>query len=61
MQEKRASEDEIVGWLHQCNEHELGKLWETVRTGRPDVLQSWGHRESDMTWGLNNNNNSMGF
>ena len=23
--ERRASEDEIVGWYHQCNEHELGQ------------------------------------
>ena len=22
--EKRVSEDEMAGWYHQCNEHELG-------------------------------------
>ena len=29
--EKRGSEDEMGGWHHQCNEHELGKLWEMMR------------------------------
>ena len=31
--EKRASEDEMAGWHHQCNEHELGQTWEMVRDG----------------------------
>ena len=26
-----ASEDEMPGWHHRCNGHELGKLWEMVR------------------------------
>ena len=30
-EEKKASEDQMTGWNHQCNEHELGKLWEMVR------------------------------
>ena len=29
--EKRATEDEMVGWHHQFNGHELGKLQKTVR------------------------------
>ena len=29
--EKRASDDEMAGWHHWCNEHELGKLWEKER------------------------------
>ena len=29
--EKRASEDEMFGWHHQCNGANLGKLWEMVR------------------------------
>ena len=28
--EKRAAEDEMVGWHHWLNGHELGKLWEMV-------------------------------
>ena len=42
-QEKRATEDEMVGWHHQFNGHKLGQTpgrwW---RTGRPDILQSLG-------------------
>ena len=34
---KRVSEDEMAGWHHRCNGHELGRQW---RTGKPDVLQS---------------------
>ena len=26
--EKREAEDEMVGWHHQLNGHEVGKLWE---------------------------------
>ena len=25
LKEKRVSEDEMVGWHHQCNRHELGQ------------------------------------
>ena len=25
------TEDEIVGWHHRLNEHELNKLWEMVK------------------------------
>ena len=25
------SEDEIPGWLHLCNGHEIGQTWEMVR------------------------------
>ena len=30
-QKKRASEDEMAGWHHRCNELNSGKLWEMVR------------------------------
>ena len=30
-QKKRASKDEMAGWHHQFNGHDLGKLWEVVR------------------------------
>ena len=31
----------------------LGKLWETVRDRGLACGSSWGHKESDMTWRLN--------
>ena len=44
--EKRAPEDEMAGWHHQCNGHELqtlgdGKLWVMANFGR-----CWGIREA---------------
>ena len=29
--EKRATEDEMVGWYHRFSGHELGQTWEMVR------------------------------
>ena len=54
-QKKRASEDEMVGWQHWYNGHELGKLWEMVRDS-----EAWraavhgGRKESDTMGWLNN-------
>ena len=44
--EKRATEDKVVGWYHQCNGHELGQTpGDGEGTGRPAVLQSmWSQR-----------------
>ena len=56
-QEKGATEDEMVGWHHQLNGHEPEQTpgdsegWERVACCSP-----WGHKESDMTSWLNNNN-----
>ena len=36
--EKRASEDEMAGWHHQCNGHELGQTPRWWETGRPGIL-----------------------
>ena len=30
-EEKGMTKDEIVGWHHQLNAHEMNKLWEMVR------------------------------
>ena len=50
-------EDEVVGWHHQCNEHELGQ---TVGDdeGQCGVAcySSWGRKELDTTRRLINNN-----
>ena len=37
---KWMTEDEMVGWHHQLNGHELSKLWEMVRTEKPGELHS---------------------
>ena len=47
--EKRASEDKMAGWHHQCNGHKLGQT-----SGNGEGLGSqvwcspWGHEESHM-------------
>ena len=39
---KRATEDEMVGWHHQFNRHELGKTPGDSEWQKPAVLQSMG-------------------
>ena len=59
--EKRASEDEMAGWHHRCNEHELGQMSEDGEGERGLACCSpWGHRESDTTGQLNNNCYTVG-
>ena len=48
--EKRVSEDEMAGWHHQCNRHELGQT--------PGHAAVHGVAESDIP-GRPNNNNMM--
>jgi len=46
--EKRATEDEMVGWHHQLSGHELGKLQEMVEgQGSLACCSPWGCKESD--------------
>ena len=48
------TEDEMVGWHHQLSEHEFG--WNPgVDDGQGGLVccDSWGHKESDTTEGLN--------
>ena len=48
--EKRASEDEMAGWHHQCNEHELGPSQEDDEgQGGLACCSPWGCKESDST------------
>ena len=56
--EKRASEDEMAGWHHQCNEHELGQtLGDDDGQGDLECWSPRGHKKSDMTGWLKNNIN----
>ena len=56
-EEKRVSEDEMVGWHHRCNGHELGQ---TLGDGEGQrglaCCSTWGHKELDTAGWLNNNN-----
>ena len=57
-EEKGTTDDEMVGWHHWFNGHELGKLWEMVRdreTWHAAVHGVAGHGV-DTNWQLNNNN-----
>ena len=55
--EKRVSEAEVAGWHHQCNEHELGQTpGDGEEQGGLVCCSPWGHKESDTTGQLNNNN-----
>ena len=49
----------MVGWYHKFNGHELGQtLGDGEGQGGPVCCSPWGHKESDMTERLNNNNES---
>ena len=59
-QKKRASEDEMAGWHHRCNETELGQtLGDSEGQGGLVCCSPWGHKESDMTGRLNNSNYTL--
>ena len=54
---ERKTEDEMVGWHHQFNEHELGQTPGHVEgQGRLACCRPWNHAEWGRTWQLNNNN-----
>ena len=62
MKEKRASEDEMAGWYHQCNGHELGQTsGDDDGQGGLVCCRQWGCKESDTTGRLNNTECHMGF
>ena len=49
-QEKRAKEDDIVGWYHRFNGHELGQTpGDSEGQGVLACCSPWGHKESGMT------------
>ena len=56
-EEKRATEEEIVGWHHWLSEHEFEQTPGDSEGQRSLACRSpWGHKESDMTLWLNSNN-----
>ena len=61
-EEKGMTENEMVGWYH-C----LNGTWVWVNsgswwwTGRPGILHTWGHNESDMTLWLNWTDGTVSF
>ena len=56
-QEKRATENEMVGWHHWFNGHEFEQTQEDSEgQGSLACCSPWGHKESDMTEWLNNSN-----
>ena len=56
-EEKGMTEDEMVGWHHQLNGHEFEQAL-GVGEGQGSLVccSPWGHKASDMTEQLNNNN-----
>ena len=56
-EEKRATEDEMVGWHHCLNGHEFKQtLGAGERQGSLACYSPWGHKEVDTTERLNSNN-----
>ena len=54
--EKRATENEMGGWHHWFNGHELGQtMGDGEGQGSLACCSPWSHEELDMTWWLNNN------
>ena len=43
------TEDEMVGWHHRCDGHEFEQALGVGDGQKPGVLQSMGHKESDLT------------
>ena len=54
-EEKRATEDEMIGWHHRLNGHESEQtLGDSEEQGSLICCNSWGHKESDTNRWLNN-------
>ena len=58
-EENGMTEDQVVGWHHQLNGHEFEQaLGDCEEQGSLVCCSPWGHKESNMTEWLNNNNKS---
>ena len=58
-EDKGATEDEIVGWHHQLSGHEFEQTLGDSEGQGSLVCCPWGHRDSDMTEQLDNNNSKL--
>ena len=51
------TEDKMVGWHYRLSEHEFEQApGDSVGQGSLECCSPWGHKESDTTERLNNNN-----
>ena len=58
--EKGPTENEMVGWHYWLNPHEFEQApGDGKRQGNLACCSPWGHRESDMTEWLSNNNSNI--
>ena len=56
------TENEMVGWHHCLNAHEFEQAsGDGEGQGSLACCSPWGHKQSDMTVWLNNNNNIKNF
>ena len=59
-EEKVVSENKMVEWYHQLNEHEFEQTpGDSEGQGRLACCNPWGLKESDMTWWLNKQTNKQ--
>ena len=58
-EEKGSTEDEIVGWHHQLSGHEFEQTLGDSGGQGSLVCCPWGHRNSDTTERLDNNNSKL--
>ena len=54
---RRGWQDQIVGWHHPLNGHEFEQTLGNEEQGSLVCCSPWGHKKSNMTYQLNNNNN----
>ena len=60
-QEKRATEDDMIGWHHQLNRHEFEQILRDCEgQGSLMCYSLWDCKESDTTEWLNNNKTKVG-
>ena len=58
--EKGATEEEMVGWHHRLNGHEFEQtLGDSEGQGSLVCCSLWGHKESDRTERLSNDNSHI--
>ena len=62
IENRRRREDEMVGWHHQFNGHELGQTPEDgAGQGSLECCSPWSCKESDMTWRHDNDGPSWKY